>query len=486
MFLTSMSSQVIEIDPGVSYQEVVFGGDAKLTVKKYADGNPDSVSEKLFNQMGLKIFRVPIFALQPITDPIYDDIVKVIKSAKAVNPDVKIFASIANGDGYGEHYHGASKFPSSMKCCAYNVYSLNLTAYAKYLDSFMQKMTDNGITIDYLGPWNEDPADDSDHQKVFNQMSNLGTTQKVGLERWALLTSVNDVDDVEDRVDVIGSHFYDDETIDESEWDASWASLVEASEDPVWYTESTRYSTNDNIDRLVAGLNNIFPPIRGGAEAVIFYQACNRIVYANGGTPKIKYSGFKNMVTNASGKVISSISNQLGIKVVAFGDGSTINVHILNTSDSDEQVTLNLANDYNISGTVTRNIWTSSDTGTSNSFNLSGDASMNVFSEANSYTHLNIPLNKDVASLSTNLIKGGKLNVIQDVNGAINISLPQSLTKTENVFVKIYAINGSEVVSKTKEYSENILIKQNLPSGIYFINLVHGSKIYHAKLLISN
>lgn len=494
LFLTSMSPQVIEVNPSISYQEVVFGGDVKLTIKNYADGNTSLVSDKLFNQMNLKILRVPIFALQPISDPIYDDIVEVIKSAKAVKPNVKIFASIANGDGYGQHHHGTKKFPSSWKCCSDNVYRLNLTAYASYLDSFMQKMRDAGITIDYLGPWNEDPADDSDHKKVFDQMNHLGATQKVGLERWALTTSVSDVDDVEDRTDIIGSHFYDDGVLGESNWDATWASLVNSSEDPVWYTESTRYSINDNIDRLIAGLDNIFPAMRSGVEAVIFYQACNRIVYANGSTPAIKYSGFKNLVNNASGKVMDSSSDDSAIKVVSFGDGTTLNVHILNTGTSSKMVSVRLTNGYSVSGAVTRTIWDASNTEKSNSYTLNGDSMWNVACPANGYTHLNITLNQVAASITTSKKQyihqsfenkaSKQLSVTQnEATGAINFSLPK-IEGVESLTVNIYSINGSRVLSKKLKHQSEISIAKNLAAGVYLVNVTYGNSTYNGKVSI--
>ncbi|WP_220763862.1 T9SS type A sorting domain-containing protein [Flavobacterium sp. UMI-01] len=487
-------SQTITVNPAVSNQTVTFGGDAKLTIGSYANGSTATISQKLFGDMNLKVLRVPIFALQPITDPIYDNVITVINSVKAVNPNVKIFASIANGDGYGTDYHGADKFPASWKgCCSYNVYSLNLTTYAAYLDSFMTRMTNAGITIDYLGPWNEDSADDSDHYKVFSQMTNLGTTKKIGLERWGLLTSISDVNDVEDRTDIIGSHFYDDTTIPEVDWDTKWANLVSESADPVWYTEATRYSTNDNINNLVAGMNNIFPAIRGGSEAVIFYQACNRIVYANGGVPPIKYSGFQNIVNNAAGKVLNSTSTDSTIKVVTFGNNSTLNIHILNTGTTTKTVTLSLSNGYKANGLITRKIWTSTDTGTTNTYTLNGNATWNITVNANSYNHLNIPLNQAVSSKITE----GKEILVDDSNetseikitpnpsthGHFKLQLPERTTE-DRVVVKMFSLEGKEVFSEVKKYEQNLSIDTKLPSGLYLLSVTTAEKTYHTKVIV--
>ncbi|WP_372756144.1 T9SS type A sorting domain-containing protein [Mariniflexile sp.] len=482
-------SDVIVIDPAEANQAVVFGGDNKLTVKAWAEGNTNSVSSKLFRDMNLKILRVPIFALQPITDAIYDNVITVINSVKSYNPDVKIFASIANGDGYGVDHHGAAKFPSGWTgCCDYNVYKLNLTAYAAYLDSFMQRMTDAGITVDYLGPYNEDPGDDSDYLKIIDQMKKLGSTKMVGVERWGLLTSIADVDDVEDRVEVVGSHFYDDTTIAEADWDSTWASLVAKSEDPVWYTESTRYSTGDNIGLLIAGLDNIFAPIRGGVESVIFYQVCKRFVYANGSPLTVKYSGFQNIVNNAEGKVITSSSNNGNIKVVVFGDGTTLDVHIINKNTSNTNVDLQLLNNYKGNGTVTRKIWTASYTGTSSNFSLTNESNWNIELPATSYSHLKVTLDKAVLSIDDNVLKTGlqTIKVIPNPsNSNFQLILP-SASNSDKIELKIYAVDGREVFSETRKHESKVQINKTLQSGIYLISVKAGSNIFNEKIIIKN
>lgn len=504
LFLVSTTaiSQKVTINPATSYQEVTFGGDAKLTITAYADGNTNTVSDKLFGEMNLRILRVPIYALRSIDHAVYGDVITVIKSAQAENSNVKIFASIANGDALGNDKHGADKFPSSWRgCCSANVYSLNLTQYAAYLDSFMSKMSSNGITIDYLGPWNEDSADDSDHRKVFDQMNNLGSTKKVGLERFALQTSINDVNDVEDRTDIIGSHFYDDGLdhpgIAENSWNSKWAELVSKSADPVWYTESTRYSTSDNIGNLVAGIENIIPAIRGGAEAVIFYQACNRIVYANGGTPPIKFSGFKNIVNNAWGKVMNSWTNQSALKVMTFGNNNIINTHIINASNSNKTVQIQLNNGYKANGLVTRNIWTSSNTGKTNTYTLTNQSTWNVTVNANSYCHLNIPLNNNVSSKESTkksiTIDENSINDNQNSefeifpnpsNGQFQISLPEDSTD-EKIVIKIFSLDGTEVLSETRKYESRILFNSKLASGVYFVKATTNNDIiYEGKIII--
>jgi len=385
----------ISVDPRNTNQHVAFGGDGKLTIKDWAEVNVNVTAQKLYSDMDLSILRVPIFALQPISDNIYDNVITVVQAVQSVNPQVKIFASIANGDGYGVDHHGASKFPESMRgCCANNVYTLNLTAYAAYLDSFMRRMNEAGVNIDYLGPWNEDPASESDYSKTFSQMNNLGNTQKIGLEAWGLLTSVSNVDKIEGHTDIIGSHFYDDGRINDQ--DAAWANLVNASSNPVWYTEATRYATADNIGLLVAGMDNIFPSIRSGAEAVVFYQVVKRFVYANGSELPIKYSGFKNLVNNASGKAVAQTTSSDGnVSAVSFANDNTLSIHIINKNTSSQQANINLGSNQKASGTITRTIWDGSNTEVSNQYNLGGNKTWNVTLPANSYVHLNVPFIDD-------------------------------------------------------------------------------------------
>lgn len=479
-------TDIITINPQETHQNVVFGGDNKLTVKAWAEGSTYNVSRLLYQDMNLKILRIPIFALQDITDPIYDNVISVVNSVKFYNPDVKIFASIANGDGYGADIHGAPKFPSGWTgCCPSNVYNLNITRYSAYLDSFMQRMEDAGITVDYLGPYNEDPGGNSDYSKITAQMTKLGDTKMVGLERWALGDAVDNVDDVENQVSFIGSHFYDDEKIPESDWDSTWASLVQKSEHPVWYTEATRYSIGDNIGLLIAGMDNIFAPIRGGAEVVIFYQVCKRFVYANGSKLPIKYSGFQNIVNNAEGKLISSTSNNNNIKTVVFGKDDTIDVHVINKNTTNNVVNLQLLNSYLGNGVVDRKLWTASDTETESNYTLNNNANWNISVPANSYSHIKVTLNKPI--LNTVDIKSSKKEIKifpNPSNGNFQLQLPSN-KNGEKVLIKFYTINGREIFSENSIYQPELSLKKELTPGVYIITMkTEDNTIYKGKIAI--
>jgi O-glycosyl hydrolase len=479
-------TDIITINPEDVNQNVVFGGDNKLTVKSWAEGSTYNVSRLLYQDMNLKILRIPIFALQDISDPIYDNVISVVNSVKFYNPDVKIFASIANGDGYGADIHGAPKFPSGWTgCCPSNVYNLNITRYSAYLDSFMQRMTDAGITIDYLGPYNEDPGGNSDYSKITAQMTKLGDTKMIGLERWALEDAVDNVDDVENQVSIIGSHFYDDEKIPEADWDSTWASLVQKSEHPVWYTEATRYSIGDNIDLLIAGMDNIFAPIKGGAEAIIYYQVCKRFVYANGSTLPVKYSGFKNITNNSEGKVITSTSNNSNIKVVTFGNDNTLDVHIINKNTTDNVVNLQLLNNYLGNGVVNRKLWTASDTGIESTYTLTNNPNWNISVPANSYSHIKVTLNKPILNTTNMNYVSKEVKVFPNPsNGNFQLNLPASLNG-EEVLLKIHSINGKEIFSKKSIYKPGFSLRKQLTSGVYIITMTTTDNIiYKGKIVV--
>ncbi len=498
LIATSSISQTINVSPNQIKQKVTFGGDAKLTIKEWAEGTTNAVSQKLYGDMNLKILRVPIFALQPISDPIYDNVITVINSVKAKNPNVKIFASIANGDGYGTDHHGAAKFPSSwIGCCESNVYKLSLVTYAAYLDKFMTRMKNAGITIDYLGPWNEDNATQSDHYKVFNQMTKLGSTKKVGIERWGLKTSVNDIDPIDNEVDITGSHFYDDDKIDSSLWDSTWSSLVKASANPVWYTEATRYSTNDNISNLVAGMANIIPAMRAGADAIIFYQACDRFVKSNGIPLPIKYTGFQNLVNNSSGNVVTSTTNDNNIRVISFRNNLVLDIHIVNTGTVQKKVAVNLTNGFTATGDVKRKIWTSLDTGEINTYKLDKKTTWDVTVGANSYVHLKVPLktvvNQKIAGEMKTLIEEDNSKDLSSEfkityypsKSSFQVNLPK-IEAVKEVKIKIFSLDGKELFSEKKAFSETILVNSGLSSGIYIALVEAGNEVFKSKLFIKD
>ncbi|OAD46515.1 hypothetical protein [Polaribacter atrinae] len=52
-FVSYSQTDIITINPKEVHQNVIFGGDNKLTIKAWAEGNTNSVSSKLFKDMDL-------------------------------------------------------------------------------------------------------------------------------------------------------------------------------------------------------------------------------------------------------------------------------------------------------------------------------------------------------------------------------------------------------------------------------------------------
>ncbi|WP_017446727.1 hypothetical protein [Gayadomonas joobiniege] len=395
---TGLSSQAvyastITIDPADKNQSVAFGADIKLTLKGVDDGNTSAVMDR-FVEMGMDLVRVPIYTTRDISDPFYERVYRV--SDIAEDKGLKIFASVANGDGdQNNNLHHADKFASSFFCnCSYNLYNLNLTKYAAYLDDYLDNMQINDATVDILGPYNEDDADDSDYNKIWNQMVR-NDFQRIGVETYALQAGINKVADVEDRLDIIGAHFYDDANFSYAQKDSKWNELVTATNHPTWFTESTRYALGStDLESARLGLEHFIPAIRGGAERVIIYQTANRLVWYNGGTRAYRFSTAKHFMTNADGQVAGSTSDDTDLTTVSFVNNGVLSVNITNKNSTDKTVTIQLQNGYKASGTVTRTIWTATDEGTANTYHLGNNASWNVTVPAGSYVHLDVPLNQ--------------------------------------------------------------------------------------------
>ena len=54
----------VNLYPANTNQEVVFGGDGKLTINAWANGNLSLIAKRLFVDMKMTTLRVPIFANQ--------------------------------------------------------------------------------------------------------------------------------------------------------------------------------------------------------------------------------------------------------------------------------------------------------------------------------------------------------------------------------------------------------------------------------------
>lgn len=383
----------ITVDPNNVQQSVKFAADIKLTLKGVADGNTSLVLDR-FIELGMDMLRVPIYMTRDINDIFYDKVYDVADQAE--DKGMTIFASVANGDGdLNNNLHHADKFDSSFFCnCAYNVYNLNLTKYAAYLDDYVENMALNDAKVNILGPYNEDTADNSDYRKIWDQMTNSDFL-RIGVESWALDVAPTTYADVSNRIDIAGAHFYDDGQFARSTHDSLWSNFTSATGTaPGWFTESTRLSVGGNttMQNVVAGLEHIIPAIRGGVERVVVYQTANRLVWYNGGTVAYKFSAFKQFINNSTGNVVASSADTADIRTVSFKNGNNVSINITNPSSVSKSVNVILDSNYKTDGLVTRTVWETGSEGVANSYTLNNNAQWTVTVPAESYVHLDVPV----------------------------------------------------------------------------------------------
>ena len=300
----------VVIDLGELGSKLQHGVDAKLSLKDWADSpQAEDLCQTLFNEEGFTVFRIPIYAMRPVDDPFYDKVVKLARFARKANPDVILFASVANGDGdQNNNLHHKHKFPLSMRCgnedkgCDNGrIYNLDLDVYAAYLDDFIRMMRERGVSIDWIGPWNEDNASAGDVDYLWKRMNEEDGLVRVGVETWALQRAIEKVRFLRPNIDLVGSHFYDDEqgrAVPKELWDQKWQKLVKVSKKPVWFTEATDYKEAeiDEARFLVKALERLIVSANAGVEGIIYYQTVPRIVGYDGKPVLLKHSGLFNFV----------------------------------------------------------------------------------------------------------------------------------------------------------------------------------------------
>jgi len=419
--------------------------------------------------------------MRDASDPFYQNVVDIMNATLEANPDVRFFASVANGDGDEQNWlHGADKFPEWMKTQPGNIYNLNLEAYANVWDEYLQMLHDNDLDAQHIGPFNEDQANSNDYFQVFSNMEQLGQRNRVGVESWALQTAINTVNNLQGGLDIVGSHFFDDETIPPQNWDSKWAELVNKSSRPVWFTEATRFRINDNIDHLIWGMEHMFPSLRAGVEKLIIYQTVPRLVQYNGALRPKKYTGVKNLVNNAyDKKVVPSVSSGLDVRVVAFAKEQELSVHLVNKNTSEIAVEIALGNGYEALGVVNKSVWTASQTEATSEYGQVGGTWTETL-PGWSYVHLSIPLNMDAGLFTSHnhdvdVLKSDDDRVI--INGERNIF---------NAAVKGQGDDYSDIskegfrISQTYDYSHpgiDFVMDGNLPQ-VFFDEFEVGFVIY--------
>lgn len=239
----------------------------------------------------------------------YDRMLDSVRTAKAVNPNIEIFASLK--------LRGANTFPSwttdagtTGKIFNNDVELVNRQNYAQVLTNYVSFMADEGIKIDYLGPNNETDGAltvNRYDEVVENLNSNLNTLvgngtldpsfhqfQIVGGEGFAVddssafiagLASNGDLH----TVDIAGSHFYAKTVANGNDSPGSWDTMsVSSGGKKMWFTEvhMNAYNTNkgetagDNIRKMRGGMSTIFDANKRGVSGFSWWSGAennNRI-----------------------------------------------------------------------------------------------------------------------------------------------------------------------------------------------------------------
>ncbi len=330
------------VSPGLDY-----GIDAKLTAKSWA-ASPQSAElmARFFRERDFGLLRVPVYPVRRADDPIYDHVIALMRLAKAENPNVIFFLSVANGDGDKNNWlHGKEKFPPHLRTGpATSIYQLDLAAYAKLLDAMLVRFREAGVPVQWLGPFNEDHASAKNVVQIWRDLKEADGLTRVGVETWALGSGIQQAGKLAPHCDIVGSHFYDDqegpEIIPRSAWTSSWARFVAEAKKPVWFTEATDYKVfeDDSIDALLGGAERLFAAINGGVRGVVFYQPAPRLVsFANVPTAK-KWPAFHAMIrtTRADGFDRLSVQHDGGedlhVIVTRSKDRRVQHLHFLNLS----------------------------------------------------------------------------------------------------------------------------------------------------------
>lgn len=387
------SAQTVTIDPSDTRQAVSFGADVTSTLYVVDTPNAPAIFDR-FEALGLEVVRLPIFARVQIRPPgpPHEQVFRM--GRLAAERDMLIFASLALNAGNGKNFfQGANKFGPVMKRNPRqgNVYNLNLTGYAGFLDRFLLAMHDNGATVSVLAPFNHDDATRGEYGRLLSQMQ-VSQFVVVGNEARNLQDAVRRNGRIVDDVDVVGTHFHDDGDIRDNREERLWADLAQSSgQRPVWFTESARFAAGQGAhQRLVSGLNHFIPAVRGGATMVIFDRTVPRLIRPDGSPVPHIYSGVAAFIEGSGGSVVGSDVSGGDVRSVSFLDGDLLNVHVTNSGGSDRSVTVKLDGGYSSLGEGLMVVWAAGQTADESMIAIGGADEWSVDVPAHGYVRLSL------------------------------------------------------------------------------------------------
>ncbi len=371
----------------LSPRPVVWGADAKLSAKPWAESpHAADITRRVFVEGGFDVFRVPIYAMRSADDPIYAGIAGLARDAKHLNPALKIFASVANGDGDRRNWlHGKEKFPESM-LGGRGVYTLRHEIYAAAVDDYLRMMQAKEAPVDWLGIFNEDPARADDYRRIYRELKAAKGITRVGVETWALRAGVRTTPALAPLSDIIGSHFYDDTESDapipRAEWKKSWRALVNAADGkPVWFTEATDFRgfEYDSITDLLDGLARLFPALNAGIDGVVIYQVVPRLVNYRNAIAETKWSGFQALIQSTRRGVRLATSHNGPVEfdalVCTLPERGSLDLHLLNSTT--QELTVTLAG-LRVAASASARIWSAQSDGDTRELSLGPDQTLTL------------------------------------------------------------------------------------------------------------
>lgn len=246
-----------EIGPEIEY----FGWDLKGGVNRF---NPPSRAQVYFGDTPANLARIPVFANDHFEDGTidtdrYENVVRSLENAWAINPDVKVFASI--------RLEGANTYPEWIESTnTGNIFGNNVfrpvpALYARLLTDYVEYFWQEGVKIDFFGILNETngsvtPAEYIDTVRMFEDMmiqrgipEEFRSFEWICADSFRVQPSIGYTRDVltlggADTIDIGGAHMYSNIA---PENDDNWFNLADEllPGTPLWHTEV-------HLNRLVA------------------------------------------------------------------------------------------------------------------------------------------------------------------------------------------------------------------------------------------
>ena len=237
-FAVNVMGQSIQVHTS-NYKQIIdmIGGDMERSSKAIQSAqNKDDIIQWSFGDINFNFCRVQYDKNQEMVEgtkdwSFYDKQVATMQAIKAVNPDIKFFATMRSDyDGYGND----NNLPDWI--CDYSNKDIDADKYGVFLADYVEYMENQGVAIEYISTvkeWYWFLKGDEAEAVILKLKSELAT-RGVAMPKicdqgtWSITQGIKYVDDVtkagtKDLYDSFCIHNYDNEGMDE------WLEMVEKS-----------------------------------------------------------------------------------------------------------------------------------------------------------------------------------------------------------------------------------------------------------------